>query len=65
MAQINYIRTLRQWDASATNFVLISGNIGMHAELITQILQQYRFDCTLDMVEQTMTAAGIMAWSPS
>lgn len=56
--------SVRPWDASASNFVLISSNIGMHAELIYSILQQHRY-CNLEMVEQIITAAGFMAWSPS
>lgn len=56
--------SVKPWDASASNFVLISTNVGMHAELIYSILHQYRY-CNLEMVEQVITAAGFMAWSPS
>ena len=49
--------SVRLWDASATNFVLISNNIEMHAELTYDILRQHRY-CNLEMVEQIMTAAG-------
>ena len=49
--------SVRLWDASATNFVLIPNNIEMHAELIYNILRQHRY-CNLEMVEQIITAAG-------
>lgn len=60
----NEDNSVRPWDASASNFVLISTNIGMPAELIAGILRRYRYS-DLEMVEQTITAAGFMAWSPS
>lgn len=63
--QAQHQNNCRPWDACASNFVFISSSMGMHAEYILQILQQYRYDCNLEMVEQTMAAAGIMAWSPS
>ena len=64
-AQIEANNSIRPWDASAANFVLISSKIGMHPQLIAEILQGYRYACNLEMVEQTITAAGMMAWSPS
>lgn len=64
-AQIEANNSIRPWDASAANFVLISSKIGMHPQRIAEILQGYRYACNLEMVEQTITAAGMMAWSPS
>lgn len=60
----NEDNSVRPWDASASNFVLISTNIGMSEEAIFDILRRYRYS-DLEMVEQTITAAGFMAWSPS
>lgn len=60
----NEDNSVRPWDASASNFVLISTNIGMSEEVIFDILRRYRYS-DLQMVEQTITAAGFMAWSPS
>ena len=48
---------LRSWDASATNYILLSARIGIQAPLIIEILQYYRYDCSLQIVEQTITAA--------
>lgn len=56
---------IRPWDASTANFVLISAQLGMHAEFINGMLQLYRYSCNLELVEQTLTDAGFMAWAPT
>lgn len=56
---------IRPWDASTANFVLISANLGMHAELIFQALQVHRSIWNMELVEETMTDAGFMAWVPT
>ena len=56
---------LRPWDANAANFVITACSLGMHPELITKALQQQRYNCSNEMVEQIITNAGYMAWAPS
>lgn len=56
---------LRPWDASAANFAITACSLGMHPELILKALQQQRYYCNTEMVEQTITNAGYMAWAPS
>lgn len=56
---------IRPWGASTANFVLISANLGMHAELILGLLRLHRYNCNIELVEQTMTDAGFMAWVPT
>lgn len=49
--------SVRPWDVDAANFVLLSRKIDIHAPLMWQILSSYNYDCSLEMIEQVITAA--------
>lgn len=59
---------VRPWDADAANFVLIAKRIEIQAPLMWQILQIFGYDCNLNLIEHTVTAAAdhfIRPWDAS